>query len=590
MRLETENTKSLSGNVWKTSSANEHIVEMVVQRYSLPAVIAKILIARGIEPENIPNFLDPKLQTLMPDPYCLKDMEKAVLRISQAVTENQKIAIIGDYDVDGATSSSLLKLFLEELGCQTVIHIPEREEGYGPSIGAVDKFIAQDCRLLITVDCGTTAFEVFDYAKSKEIDVIVLDHHEAETKLPDVCALVNPKRLDESEDCPDYLRYLAAVGVVFLTIVGINRHLRKIGFYQSHEEPDLTKWLDLVALGTVCDVVPLVGLNRAFVRQGLKVMSQRRNCGLKALIDKASVTEMPSTYHLGYVIGPRINAGGRVGDSLLGNELLCCKDDIKAEVLATRMNEFNDQRKEIEAYVLLSAMETLEGTPQKYPMAFVYGTDWHQGVIGIVAGKLKERYALPSIVMSVENDEVKGSARSVSGLDIGALIVAAKEKGLLTKGGGHVMAAGFSLKEENIEQFREFAGEYIIKALGQDSLSPVIEIDGVLDLAAVNPDMAEKIEVLEPFGAGNIEPKFRINNVRMAKTEIVGSGHVRCFLSSKTGGNVKAVAFRAADNEMGKALLNNNGETFHVVGVMRRDNWQGRNQVQFIIEDAMRAG
>jgi single-stranded-DNA-specific exonuclease len=292
---------------------------------------------------------------------------------------------------------------------------------------------------------------------------------------------------------------------------------------------------------------------------------------------------------LGYVLGPRINAGGRVGDSSLGYRLLCSKDDFSAQNIAEELDTNNAKRKDIEAYVLLNAVEMLEATPQKYSMTFAYGYDWHQGVIGIVAGKLKERYNLPSFVMSVEADEVKGSARSVDGLDIGALIMAAKEKGILTKGGGHVMAAGFSLKEENIEIFKEFAGDYIHKHFGQTHLSPVIEIDAIIDITAAGYDFASKLSALEPYGTGNAEPKFLLNNVKIVKSDIIGSGHVRCFLSSGSGGNVKAIAFRAADNEIGRALLTQKGELFGLVGVLRVDNWQGHNQVQFIIEDAMRS-
>lgn len=302
----------------------------------------------------------------------MKDMEKAAKRIAEAIVKKQKVAIIGDYDVDGATSSSVLRLYLESVGIEPEIHIPERDEGYGPSRQAFDEFAALGAELVITVDCGTTAFDVFDYAGSLNIPVIVLDHHEAEVRLPEVYAVVNPKRLDESDDYP-YLKYMAAVGVVFCTIVAVNRELRKQGFFAGREEPNLLQWLDLVALGTVCDVVPLLGLNRAFVRQGLRIMSLRSNTGLRALIDKSGISEAPSAFHLGYVLGPRINACGRVGEASLGNKLLCSRDDFQAGQLADKLNEFNAQRKEIEAYVLLSAIEMLEGTPQEYPIAFAAG-------------------------------------------------------------------------------------------------------------------------------------------------------------------------------------------------------------------------
>lgn len=566
---------------------DERRAELIAQRFALPLPVARIIASRGIPVDDVANFINPKLQNLMPDPFCMKDMEKAAKRIAEAIVKKQKVAIIGDYDVDGATSSSVLRLYLESVGIEPEIHIPERDEGYGPSRQAFDEFAALGAELVITVDCGTTAFDVFDYAGSLNIPVIVLDHHEAEVRLPEVYAVVNPKRLDESDDYP-YLKYMAAVGVVFCTIVAVNRELRKQGFFAGREEPNLLQWLDLVALGTVCDVVPLLGLNRAFVRQGLRIMSLRSNTGLRALIDKSGISEAPSAFHLGYVLGPRINACGRVGEASLGNKLLCSRDDFQAGQLADKLNEFNAQRKEIEAYVLLSAIEMLEGTPQEYPIAFAAGKDWHQGVVGIVAGKLKERYNVPAFVMSIEPDEVKGSARSVTGVDLGALIIAAKEKGLLTKGGGHTMAAGFSLSEDKIEAFRRFAGEYVRQKLGEEDVAPVIEVDSALDLLGANTDFAAALELLEPFGAGNAEPKIVLEHVRIVKPGIVGAGHVRCFLTSGNGGSLKAMAFKIADTELGKTLLNSQGAVFDIAGVLRRDNWQGRNSVQFIIDDAIR--
>lgn len=585
MSLDFENKQSLNGNLWRVTQADERQSELIAQKFNLPLLLSRILVSRGIRAEEVLSFLDPKLQVLMPNPFVLKDMKKAAQRIAEAVIKKQKVAIIGDYDVDGATSTSVLRLFLESVGIEPMIHIPERDEGYGPSHLAVNEFVQGQAQLVVTVDCGTTAFEVLEYATAQNMDVIVLDHHEAEVKLPKIYAIVNPKRLDEENDYP-YLKYMAAVGVVFMAIVAVNRELREQGFYADKTEPNLMNWLDLVALGTVCDVVPLLGLNRAYVRQGLKVMSLQNNLGLKALFAKAAVTDAPSAFHLGYVLGPRINACGRVGEAALGNKLLCSKDSFLAEELAQKLNDFNDKRKEIEGYVLLKAMEILEGTPQTYPMAFVSGNDWHQGVIGIVAGKLKERYNLPAFVMSVESDEVKGSARSITGVDLGALIISAKEKGILTKGGGHTMAAGFSLEESKIEEFREFVGQYVIDKLGQEAVAPVIEVDGVLDAAGATVELAEQLAMLEPFGSQNTEPRIVLPRVRVSKASLVGSGgHIRCFLSSNSGGNLKAMAFRMADTEAGMALLKNRGEYCSVLGVLRPDNWMGRQGVQFIIED-----
>ncbi len=567
------------------TACDERFAEVLSQRYDLPPVMAKIMAIRGITSDSADSFLNPKLSNLMPDPFVLKDMQKAVEKVAQAIINQQNIAIIGDYDVDGATSTSVMKLFLRAVGVEPMVHIPDREEGYGPSKKAIDDFYNAGCRLLLTLDCGTTAFEPLEYAANLGIDVIVLDHHEAEVKLPKVYAVVNPKRLDEDNDYP-YLKYMAAVGVVFMFTVALNRCLRQRGYYSAgRNEPDLKKWLDLVALGTVCDVVPLKGLNRAYVAQGLKVMAQRNNKGLTVLMDKANLSEAPTAFHLGYVLGPRINACGRVGDADMGNQLLCCDNDYQAQLLADKLNEFNISRKDIENYVLQDAIEKLEGTPQQYPIAFVYGKDWHQGVIGIVAGKLKERYNLPAFVMSVETDEVKGSARSIPQVDLGMLIVAAKEKGLITKGGGHMMAAGFSLEEDKLEKFREFVGNYVREKIGDEAITPVVEIDAVLDVGGANSQLADNLARLEPFGAGNPEPRLLLKNVRIVKPALVGVGHVRCILTSDNGGSIKAIAFRVGDNEIGNAMLNPQGAKFDAVGVLRRDHWNGRDDVQFMIED-----
>ncbi len=579
------NDLSLGGNLWQVATVDERLVEILVQKYNLPYIVAKIMVLRGVGIEEVADFLNPKISNMMPDPYVLKDMQKASERIAEAIINKERIAIIGDYDVDGATSTSVMKLFLRSVGVEPDVHIPDREEGYGPSRKAVDDFKSKGADLLLTLDCGTTAFDSLEYAVSLGLDVIVLDHHEAEVKLPKIYALVNPKRLDETDDYPS-LKFMAAVGVVFMTVVAVNRCLRQKGFYENVcKEPDLKQWLDLVALGTVCDVVALKGINRAYVSQGLKVMAQRNNMGLTVLMDKLNLTEPPTAFHLGYVFGPRINACGRVGDADFGNQLLCCTSDYQAQLLVDKLNEFNVTRKDIENHVLLSAIEQVEGTPQEYPIAFVYGNDWHQGVIGIVAGRLKERYNIPSFVMSVEADEVKGSARSVPQVDLGALIISAKEKGLLTKGGGHMMAAGFSLEEGKIGEFKKFVGEYVVEKMGNEAITPVIEVDAVLDVGGVTPDLADYIEKLEPFGAGNQEPVLMMKNVRIAKSTLIGVGHVRCVLMSENGGSVKAIAFRVGDNQIGAEMLNASGKKFDVVGILRHDRWNGRNDVQFIIND-----
>lgn len=584
MKTTTEQLLSKGGCLWNIRNADGNQVELLVQKYNLPYAMAEILALREVQ--DIETFLNPKINNLMPNPSVMKDMDKAALRIAQAIINNQRIGIIGDYDVDGATSTSLMRLFLEYQGLTPLIHIPDRDEGYGPSIQAVDNFASQGVELILTLDCGTTAFEPLEHATSdKHIDVIILDHHEAETKLPKVYAVVNPKRLDDENDYP-YLRYMAACGVVFMTLVAINRELRQKDFYSaSRPEPDLKKWLDIVALGTVCDVVPLKGLNRAYVAQGLKVMAKRENIGLTALMDKAGLDQPPKAFHLGYILGPRINACGRVGDADFGNRLICCNNISEAELLVEKLNQFNNERKDIENYVLLQAIEQLEGTPQTYPIAFVYGRDWHQGVIGIVAGRLRERYNIPAFVMSIEADEVKGSARSIPEVDLGALILSAKEKGLITNGGGHTLAAGFSLQENRIEEFHNFVGEYVISKAGEEKVLPVKSIDVVLDLGGANEKLAEYLEQLEPFGQGNPEPLLMLKGVKIIKPSAFSTGHIRCILTSDNGDSIKAVAFRVGDNEIGYTIMNPHNQKYDVCGTLKFDRWNGRQSLQFIIDD-----
>ena len=558
-----------------------------MQSVGVPYIVAKILATRGINSVNADIFLNPKLQTLLPNPSCLKDMDKAAQRLAQAIINKEKIGIIGDYDVDGATSSAILRKFLEFFKLDVSVHIPNRDEGYGPSTHAFEKFKSYGIKTVVTTDCGTSAFDVLNQAASEGFDIIVLDHHEAEICLPKVHAVVNPKRLDEANEYP-YLKYMAAVGVVFIALVAINRELKNLGYYNVHKAPDLLSLLDLVALGTVCDVVPLIGLNRAYVKQGLKIMSLRQNLGIKALCDIAKIDRAPTAYHLGYVLGPRINAGGRVGDPSIGNKLLCCVNDTQAKQMAQELNQFNDDRKKIEEEVLSQAIAQVECHNCEYPLIFVAGKNWHQGVIGIVAGKLKERYNLPSFVMSVEEDEVKGSARSINGVDLGALVISAKEQGVLTKGGGHTMAAGFSLNEDKIDDFKKFVGNYIQNKLNSENIVPVLTIDAVVSLSGVNEKLADCLQLLEPFGSSNPEPKIMIERVMVKNAIIVGNGHIKCKLVSDMQDSLNAIIFKAENTPMGNVLKNAGNDIFNIVGVLRKDTWQGKNNLQFIIEDIMR--
>jgi single-stranded-DNA-specific exonuclease len=570
--------RSLSGRRWLARPGDERLAATLSQRLGLPELVGRVLAARGVGLDAAEAFLNPTLRDFLPDPSHLKDMDKAAERVARAVTGGETIAVFGDYDVDGATSSALLANALRAAGAAVRVYIPDRiREGYGPNAAALLKLQAEGVSLVVTVDCGTTAFAPLEAAAEAGLEVIVVDHHEGEAALPRAYAVVNPNRLDETSPHG----HLAAVGVAFLLAVAVNRVLKAAG----RPVPDLLRWLDLVALGTVCDVVSLTGVNRALVTQGLKVMARRANIGLAALADMAGVKERPDAYHLGYVMGPRVNAGGRVGEAGLGTALLSADDAAEAAEMARRLDGYNKDRQEIEAHVLLEAIEQVEGRPDDgLPLLLAVGEGWHPGVIGIVAGRLKERYGRPACVVAMEGDEGKGSGRSVTGLDLGAAIIAARQAGILRAGGGHAMAAGFTVPRDRLDEFRNFlAGRLQAQLTGE--LVPVLELDGALDCGGVTVDLVETLKQLGPFGAGNAEPRFAVAAARVVKADVVGNGHVRCILAGAGGQRLKSIAFRAADSELGHALLTSQGTTFHLAGTLRADTWQGSTSVQLVVED-----
>lgn len=574
--------RSLGGRRWRVRLSDERLATTLAQRLGLPEVVARVLAGRGIGLDDAELFLAPTLRELLPDPAHLKDMDAAVERLVCAVKAGERICIFGDYDVDGATASALLYRFFRAVGAEVRIYIPDRiAEGYGPNAPALLRLKDEGVSVVVTVDCGVTAFAPLAAAAAAGLDVVVVDHHEAEAVLPQVVAVVNPNRLDESSPH----RHLAAVGVAFLLAVAVNRGLKAAGC-TAGAGPDLLQWLDIVALGTVCDVVPLVGVNRALVTQGLKVMARRGNAGLAALADVAGVRERPDAYHLGYVLGPRVNAGGRVGQSDLGARLLATDDPDEAAELARRLDQFNRERQEIEAAVLLAAIEQAEGRADDGgPVLVVAGDGWHPGVIGIAAGRLKERYNRPTCVVAFDGAEGKGSGRSVPGLDLGAAVIAARQAGILSQGGGHAMAAGFALRRERLADFRAFLAERFA-GLDDGALMPTLDLDGALDAGAATVDLVETLRRVGPFGSGNAEPRFAVTGARVLRADVVGSGHVRCILGGARGGRLKAIAFRAADSELGHALLNSAGAALHVAGCLRLDTWQGQTGVQLFLDDA----
>jgi single-stranded-DNA-specific exonuclease len=570
---------------WVARPYNERTTLALSQRFTLPDILARTLSARGIDLESAASFLDPKLRDLLPDPSRFKDMDKAAARMVEAIQRGEKMAVYGDYDVDGATSSALLMRFAKSVGCDLRLYVPDRmREGYGPNIAAMQTLAAEGIKLVICVDCGTTAHEPLAVAKAAGMDMIVLDHHASEPDLPPSSAMVNPNRLDEDSE----YGYLAAVGVTYLFVIAVNRALRAANYYtDALPEPDLRLWLDLVALGTVCDVVKLVGLNRAFVTQGLRIMEQRRNIGMQALAMIAGLKGSMDTYAAGFILGPRVNAGGRVGESDLGAKLLSTDEPALADKLAKHLHALNTERREIEAKVLAEA-EALTFV-ENLPMAFVAGENWHPGVIGIVAARLKDKFHHPAIVIALEGDIGKGSCRSVQGIDMGALIIAARQAGILMNGGGHKMAAGFSVARDKVRDLCDFLAERIGKQIAAEPLKPTLTVDGLLASTSLQPDFVKQLATLGPFGTGNPEPRFALTDCRIVKADIVGEKHVSVVIM-QGGVRLRGIAFRSTENGLGDLLLAKKGLTCHLAGHLRLDEWQGVERVQFHIDDAAACG
>jgi single-stranded-DNA-specific exonuclease len=577
--------RSLLGKRWRERSGDDRLGLALAQRLDLPEIVGRILARRGIDAERAPGFLAPTLRDFLPDPLQLKDMGEAVVRLKRAVEKGETIAIFGDYDVDGATSAALLRRFLEAAGAHVVVYIPDRQrEGYGPNAPALLKLKQEGASVAITVDCGATAFAPLAAAAEAGLDMVVVDHHVGEPRLPRALAVINPNRVDESNG----LGNLAAVGVAFLLAVALNRELRRAGWYtSSRPEPDLLSSLDLVALGTVCDVVPLTGLNRAMVAQGLKVLQARGNVGLAALSDVAGIGERLDAYHAGFILGPRVNAGGRIGKSDLGVRLLSTSDPVEARAIAAELDRLNVERREIEARVLEQAIAQAEGGDKRAPLIFVSGENWHAGIIGIVASRLKDRFNRPAMVASIADGVAKGSGRSMPGVAMGSMVIAARQAGLLINGGGHAMAAGFTAEAAKLGAFRDFIAARIKDSLGDAEPVPELGIDGALSAAAATPALAAILEKLAPFGTGNSEPRFALPNLRILRADVAGESHLRLILGDGAGAaRLKGIAFRALESPLGPALLKGQGQGFHLAGHIRANNWQGREEVQLVVDDA----
>jgi single-stranded-DNA-specific exonuclease len=571
---------SFTNKVWRQANYSSRQALTLAQRLSLPEILAQVLVARGLYVDDAAQYLDPKLKTSLPDPYHLHGMQEAVSRLVQAIQANERVVVWGDYDVDGATSTSLLLNYFSAIGFEVGYYIPDRQrDGYGPNALGLEQLAADGTTLVITVDCGVTAFAPLEIAQKAGLDVLVIDHHLGEETLPPAVAVVNPNRRDQESPCKN----LAAVGVCFLVLVALNTALAQQGFFnETRQKPELQQFLDIVALGTVADVVPLTGLNRAFVAQGLKVMASQRNEGLKALMTVANMNSKPSAYHCGFLLGPRINAGGRVGLSSLGTQLLTCTDPIQAKVLAQQLDNLNRERQTLEQQVLEAALAQAAKT-QDASIIITAGEGWHEGVIGIVAGRLKEKYGRPALCLSIHNGMAKGSGRSALGLHLGNIILAAKAAGLLTAGGGHAAAAGFSLPAENIPAFTDFCQDAVVKAALP---APSLEYDAPLPLAMTTLFLVGHLEAMAPFGMGNPQPRFLLGGVRLGYMEPVGKGHLRVMLEDPLGSSrVSAMIFRAEESGLMAALMARRGALVDVLVTLKRDEWQGRERLGVTLED-----
>ncbi|MBH0239711.1 single-stranded-DNA-specific exonuclease RecJ [Methylobrevis albus] len=579
--------RSVSDRAWidRLDPAAAPIARAIAQREGVPEVVARVLAARGVGVDEAAAFLAPSLKALMPDPGTLRDMEAAAERVADAVAAGARVVIFGDYDVDGATSSAIVSRFLAAQGIKAEIVIPDRiVDGYGPNPRLVEE-IAARADLMIAVDCGTHSFEAFETARARGLDVVVFDHHQAGETLPSTAALVNPNRQDDLSG----LGHLCAAGVAFLGMVAVNRVLRRRGRYAGGGEPDLFALLDLVALGTICDVVPLIGLNRAFVVQGLKVMRARANRGIAALCDVVRLNGPVTPYHLGFLIGPRINAGGRIGDAALGARLLTSDDMLESSRIATELDALNKERQAIEAAMLAEAEATVAVRLVTSDPAVILAAsaDWHPGIVGLVAARLKERHARPAFAIALDPDgRGTGSGRSVAGVDLGRVVRAAVDEGLLLKGGGHAMAAGLTVAPGGIEALEAFLESRLAADVAEARTGTEFLVDGALTAGGANIALAEMLERAGPFGSGQPEPVFVFPAHRIVYADPAGHGHVRVTLASSDGARIKAMAFRAAERPLGEFLLGARDRPVHVAAVLTVDHWQGEARGQLRLLDA----
>ncbi|SMF66805.1 single-stranded-DNA-specific exonuclease [Xaviernesmea oryzae] len=561
----------------------------IAQVHGIPDLVARVLAGRGVSLDDAPAFLDPTIRSLMPEPFTLTDCEKAVNRLADAIARREKVAIFGDYDVDGAASSALLCRFLRHFGVEAEIYIPDRIfEGYGPNPAAIRQLIANGAGLIVTVDCGSTSFDALAAARDEGRDVVVIDHHQLGHELPPCLALVNPNREDDLSG----QGHLCAAGVVFMVLVAATRHLRQTGDPRA-KSLDLLAWLDLVALATVCDVVPLKGLNRAYVVKGLLAARHMGNAGLAALFRKAGLGGPVTPYHFGFLIGPRINAGGRIGDAALGSRLLTLDDPVEAEEIAGRLDELNRERQAMEAAMLAEAeAEVLAeyGTGEGASVIVTARDNWHPGIVGLIAARIKEKFKRPAFAIAFDpSGKGTGSGRSINGFDMGRMVRAAVEAGLLVKGGGHAMAAGLTVERANLGRLRAFFEETAGETVPDLVANHVLKIDGALSASGATLELFDQLEQAGPYGSGHAQPVFAIPAHRLKDARLVGTAHIKVTLEAADGSRLDGIAFRAAETPLGNMLLNSRGAQIHAAGCLSADHWQGSRRIQLRLLDAAKA-
>lgn len=576
----------------RLDEAGANRATLISQRHGLPELVGRILAARGAQVDDVPDLLDPRLRAFMPDPSTLQDMDKTAKRFADALQAREKITIFGDYDVDGGSSSALMRRFARAHGHDVDIYIPDRmTEGYGPNRDAISRIIDGGTKLVITVDCGTTSVEALAVGAERGIDVLVIDHHQADETLPNVLAVVNPNRQDDISG----LGHLCAAGVVFLVLAATTRELRTRGVYKGGQaEPALLEMLDIVGLATVCDVVPLHGLNRAFVAQGLQVMRLRNNVGLRALADVAGLNAPANTYHLGFLLGPRINAGGRIGDCSLGARLLSETDPTEAQRLAELLDRLNRERKAMEGVILEQALADADRKVTDDPACplLITGSDeWHKGLVGLVASRLTDRFRRPSCVLAWTKSgdggarQGTGSLRSIAGVDIGAAVRDATAQGILVKGGGHAMAAGLTINEDRLDDFEAFVRERLQSNVHKAQAVNGLDVDGAVVPGALTEDFVNLLEKAGPYGTDYPAPRFVFPSHTVKFAKVVGDSHVRCSIQATDGSRMDAIAFRATQSPIGDMLLNSDGRPLHIAGQVKRDTWQGRTKTDVTIDD-----